>query len=120
MIQYLEESCDGLVAVKVTKKLDERDFKNLSEKLEAQINQNVRINFYLEMGIPDEKQPREFWKNPNFNLKHSFDLKKVALVGDGKQKEGMEDMMKAFAGAEIRFFEKTAREQALDWVKSKC
>lgn len=120
MIKYLEENCDGLVAVKVVKNLNKNDLKDLAVEFQNQIKQHVRINLFFELESPTEEYLKGEWDDFNFILKHSGDVKRIALVGDEEYKAPMEEMVNIFSAAEIIFFPKSSREEAMEWVKIKC
>src|SRR5690606_25049411 len=105
------------VAVVIKDSIRQEDFSCLIPEMKKKIEQSGRINFYLEMGNEVKWEAESFWSDINFNLRHAQDIKKVAFVGDEQLEEKIIDLLKPLANAEIRWYTKAERKEALDWVK---
>ena len=119
MIEYVEKDLGSLVAIKVVKPICQKDYNTLIPEIEKKIQECGRINFYLELKDGVEWNAKSFWSDINFNLKHAQDIRKVALVGKGNEQleEKIIELFKPLENAEIRWYNPSEKEEAMNWVK---
>jgi hypothetical protein len=107
-----------LIATRATGKLTEADYNKLLPLLTSMLKQYSKINWYFEMENFDGWELKGLWEEVKFDAKHANDFDKVAMVGEKKWEEWMTDLMKAFTSAEVRFFDSSQKEEAIEWIKS--
>jgi len=119
MFQYLSENAEDLVAIKTSEKLDKDDLGRLLPQLEEKIKQYGKIRFFWEMDAFEGWKPTAFLQESLFDIKHLNDFYKIAIVGEKDWQEKLADMMKHFSKAQLKYFNSSQRQEALDWVKEK-
>lgn len=120
MIELVEQDSGGVVALKVIKPICQKDYHFLLPLIEKKIEENGKINIYIEIKKDLSWNIKSFWSDIKFNLKHAQDIKKVALVGDDENEELEEklvELFKPFENAEIRWYGHSEQQEALEWVK---
>ena len=115
MFKYLKEHAGDVAAVKLVEQASRADYESLLPELEEKIRRFGKINLYWEMEF-DGWQPVAAWQDLKFDLKHVNNFKRVALVGDHKWEEWLARMVRPFTTAEVRYYDRSRREEALAWV----
>lgn len=118
MIQILEQTPDNIIATKATGKLTEADYNKLLPLLNNKIEQYRKIRWYFEMENFDGWELKAVWEDVKFDTKHANDFDKVAMVGEKKWEEWMTDLMKPFTSAEVKYFDSSQKEEAMQWIKN--
>lgn len=116
MIEYVDEDLEGLVAVKITDTICQKDYKALIPEMENKIKLYGRINFYLEIRDGVNWDSDNFWSDIHFNLKHAQDIRKVAFVGDEQLEEKIIELLRPIENAEIRWYNYFDKKEALKWL----
>lgn len=119
MIQILEQTEAKVIATKATEKLTEEDYDKLLPLLNNMLRQHEKIRWYFEMENFDGWELKAFWEDLKFDASHANDFDKVAMVGEKKWEEGMTDLMKPFTSAEVKYFDISKKDEALQWIKNK-
>lgn len=117
MIEYVENDLEGVVAVKITHTMSQKDYEALLPEMEEKIKQCGKINFYLEINEGVSWNAKSFWSDINFNLKHAQDIGKVAFVGDEQLEEKIIELFKPIENAEIRWYNYPEKQEAFNWLK---
>jgi SpoIIAA-like len=117
MFQYLSEHADDLVAVKTSGKLDKDDLDRLLPEIEQKIKQFGKISFFWEMDAFEGWTPVSFAQDRAFDLKHATDFRKIAIVGEKGWEEKLAGVMKFFTSSQLKYFDVTQRQQALNWAR---
>ena len=116
-MEYVETEVGNLVAVVISDSINQEEFCDLIPEMKKKIEQSGRINFYLEICDEVKWEAESFWSDINFNLKHAQDIKKVAFIGNEQLEEKIIDLLKPLANAEIRWYPRPEKAEALKWVK---
>ena len=117
MYQYLSENAGDLVAVRTTGKLDPADLDRLLPDIKEKIKQFGKIRFFWELDDFEGWTPAGFVKDRFFELKHFNDFKRIAIVGEKGWEEKMATLMKPFTSAALKYFDRSQRLQALQWIR---
>lgn len=117
MYQYLTENAGNLLAVRTTGKLDPSDLDTLLPAIKEKIKQHGKIRFFWELDAFEGWTPAAFVEDRFFELKHFNDFSRIAIVGEKKWEEKMASLMKPFTTAELKYFDTSQRQQALQWVQ---
>jgi hypothetical protein len=107
-----------LVALKFSGDLEKKDYEQFLPILEEKIRQQGKINLYWEMADFDGWDAAAAWKDFQFDIKHANDFNNVAMVGETGWQDFMTQLMKPFTGAEVQYFDRTQREEALAWAEA--
>lgn len=119
MFKVLDQTKDNLVAIKVDKKIEGEDYNKLNQLVNGALSENRRANLYIEMGSIEGLSPMAIWEDLKFDFKNYDNLEKVAIVGEKDWEEYMTNMYDKFTNADVKFFEKSKKENALEWVGAK-
>ena len=116
MLTILEED-ENLIATKISEKITAADYEKILPIITEKIQQYGKFRWYFELEDFEGWELKGLYKELNFDIRHSQDLEKIAMVGEVKWTEWLSDMMKPFTSAEMKFFEAAEREIALEWIK---
>jgi len=116
MIEILNDTKDDLVAVKATEKLSKDDYDVLIPLLEGRLDTHDKLRMYFEMEDFEGWRIKALWEDVKFDTKHANDFKRIAMVGDRKWQENMTQLMKPFTSADVKFFDLSEKNRALEWV----
>ena len=118
MIQILGQTSGNIIATKATEKLTEADYNKLIPILNNMLKQYSKFRWYFEMENFDGWELKAFWEDVKFDAKHASDFEKVAMVGENQWQEWMTDLMKPLTSAEVRYFDLSQKEEAVQWIKN--
>lgn len=118
MIEHVAKDLEGLVAVKFSETISQRDYEVLIPEMKRQIKLCGRINFYLELGDGAIWDENNFWSDMNFNLKHAQDIKKAAFVGNDQWEQKIISLLKPLKNAEVRWYTLSEKHEALFWLRT--
>lgn len=111
---------DGVLMVMPEGPLNSDDFKELAAVADPYIEQNGKLNglmIYTE-SFPGWEDFEALVSHFRFVKDHHRNLAKVALVTNSKIASIAETMAKHFVSAEIKHFDFSNKDAALDWLKS--
>lgn len=118
MVDFIEEYSTGdLIAIRTTGKIDNKDLDVLLPHIEQRMKQYDTIRFYWEMASFEGWDVVSFLRDRFFELKHFNQFKKIALVGEKGWEEKMAAVMDKFTPARLKYFDLSARAEALQWVR---
>lgn len=118
MIKILEQTQGNIIATRATEKLTEADYHKILPLAKNLITQHNKIRWYFEFDNFEGWNPKALWEDIKFDATHVDDFEKVAIVGEKKWEEWMTQGMKPFTSAEIKYFDTSQREEALQWIKN--
>ena len=110
---------DGILMVIPEGKLEADDFKELATIADPYIEENGMLNglmIYTE-SFPGWEDFEALTSHFRFVKEHHKNLAKVALVTDSKIASVAETLAKHFVSAEIKHFDYSDKDAALDWIK---
>ncbi len=117
MHQFLPETHDDLIALELSGKLDAADYKDILPVLEAAIERHGKIRLLWEMTDFEGWTLGGLWEDGQFDVRHSENFSKIAMVGEKHWQEWMTQAIKRFTPAEVRYFESGFRADALAWLE---
>jgi hypothetical protein len=119
MAVELEELAAGKVLdIHVSGKLVKDDYKHFVPEVERLIQQHGKIRVLLEMTDFHGWDARGLWEDIKFDLKHFSDVERVAMVGESKWQKGMSQFCRPFTSAKIRYFDRSALDEARQWAEA--
>ena len=113
----LPESKEGFVALRLSEKLDGKDFDRIIPILEEQIEAHGKIALFWEMASFEGWTTEALFADTGFDLQHRNDFTRIAMVGEKKWHAWMTKLMKPFTSAEVKYYEIPERENALAWTR---
>lgn len=116
MLTILEAE-GNFLATRISEKLTKADYEKLLPVINEQVQQYGKLRWYFEVGDFKGWELKGLYKELNFDIEHSQELEKLAMVGERKWTEWMSDMMKPFTSAEVRHFESSQKLEAREWIK---
>jgi hypothetical protein len=118
MTVAMDERAGGQVlAVDLKGKLEKKDYELFAPEVERLIDKHGKVSVLVDLTDFDGWDAGGLWEDIKFDLKHFNDVEKIAFIGEKKWQKGMATFCKPFTTAEIRYFEPTRRQEAMDWVR---
>ena len=116
----LQKTASGKVVTLVVRgKLSKADYDQFVPQLDWLIEKNGTISLLVELVDFQGGTLGALWEDTKFAFKHFDDIRKLAVVGEGKQWErSATTFIKAFTKAAVRYFETRDKETALRWLSS--
>ena len=115
----LKETNGGKVLeIQLTGKLAKEDYEQLVPAVERLVKEHGRIHILVEMRDFHGWTAGALWEDIKFEAKHFKDIDRVAMVGETKWQQGMAVFCKPFTIAKIRYFDRSAIDQAREWLAS--
>jgi hypothetical protein len=111
---------DGILMVMPEGRLEADDFKEMANVADPYIEENGKLNglmIYTE-SFPGWEDFAALASHFRFVKDHHRSLAKVALVTDSKIASVAESLAKHFVSAEIKHFDYSDKDTALDWLKA--
>ena len=97
--------------------IKKEDMDSLLPLLQEKIQHFRKARWYYQMKDFHGWKVDAFWEDVKFNLKHTNDFEKIAMVGEKKWQNWMTQAMKPFTSAEIKYFNSKDEQQAKEWIK---
>lgn len=119
MYEFLPEDAGSLLALRVSGKLSEADYNQLGQHLSDRVAKEGTLRILIEMR--DFKGWETFaamWEDLKLDVKHYRDIERIAMVGDEAWQEWMTKLSTPFLPGHVRYFELTARDEAVAWLKA--
>jgi hypothetical protein len=102
----------------VTGKLTHRDYETFAPLVDEMVTKHGKVRFLLEMADFHGWELGAVWDDMKLGIRHFSDISRIAMVGDKSWEKGMSVFCKPFTRAEIRYFAKTEKEEALRWINA--
>jgi len=116
MHAILPETRDSFVALEIGGTLKTNDYQDMVPLLEDRIAKFGKIALLMDLRDFHAITPGALWADTKFDLKHTGDFTRIAVVGDKRWHEWFTGLMKPFTSAEIRYFETPERQAACAWA----
>lgn len=117
MLQIINLEKEHLIAAKISGKLTEKDMEKMHPLIHNIIEKGHKVDFYFEMEDFKGYTLKGFWEDLKIDSAHLGDYGKMAFVGNKKWQEWAAKATDFFTGSEVKFFEKTNKENALERIK---
>jgi ubiquinone/menaquinone biosynthesis C-methylase UbiE len=113
----LTEKKDGkILEASVSGKLTHGDYQRFVPEFGRLVKQHGKINVFFEMVGFRGWNAAALWDDIKFDLKHFAGIERLAMVGDKKWQRGMSKFCHPFTTARIRYFDRTAADEARAWL----
>ncbi len=117
-INIHEENEGKLLIVHVSGKLAASDYDYFVPEFERLVLLHGKLRVLFDMASFNGWDIGALWADVKFDLKHSGDIERIAMVGDKKWEQGMAAFCKPFTGAAIRYFDRADSLEARGWIGS--
>jgi hypothetical protein len=107
-----------VLEIELTGKLTKEDYERFVPVAEQLVKEHGKIRVLVEMRDFHGWTAGALWQDIKFDAKHFRDIERVAMVGESKWQHGMAVFCKPFTAAEIRYFDRSAIDEARAWVSS--
>lgn len=108
---------DNIICTQASRTLTKGDYDRLFPVLNTLLERYSKIRWYFEMEDFTGWEPINLWKDLQFDIKHANDFEKIALVGKKEWQRMITQIMKSFSSAEIKYYDKHNRGEALEWIE---
>ena len=116
MVEFLNESKNNILAIRVTKVIDKHTFEALNPEIVKVLEDHEDPRLYLELPEFENVTPKALFEDlkniPTYNR-----FKKIAMVGDAKWKEILIKVTGTVMTPETNYFSFEEKEKAISWVK---
>lgn len=114
MIELIEHSHDDVLAVTMTGKLHDEDYKHFVPLVEQAIEEHGKVKLLAQFHDFHGWDLKAVWEDIKFSTKHCNDIERIAMVGESKWQEWMAKVCKPFTMAKVEYFE--SAEAAFAWL----
>ena len=119
MSAQLEEKNGGRVLeVHVSGKLTHDDYAEFVPAFERLVKQHGKLRVLFDMLDFHGWETQALWDDVRFDLSHFSDIDRLAMVGDKTWEKGMSLFCRPFTTAAIRYFDRSALQDARDWLNA--
>ena len=112
-----EETNGNIVLVSATGTLTDDDYDEWVPRMEKLIDRWGRLRMIFDMTACDGWDLSGAWEEFKFEAKHRDHIKRVAVIGNRKWTERMSKASGLITGAEVKFFEPGAADEAREWIQ---
>jgi hypothetical protein len=85
--------------------------------LEQAIRRAGKIRVLFELRSQPYGDFDAFWEDLKFDVKHTSDLERVAVIGDSRWEKAAVKVFDTFTPVQCRYFERGQEERALAWIE---
>lgn len=105
-----------MLEVAVSGKIVKEDYETFVPHVDRLVREHGKIQMLMEMHDFHGWTLGAAWEDTKFGLHHFHDIERLALVGETKWQQAMAVFCKPFTKAEVRFFDRSAIDEARQWV----
>lgn len=103
--------------IKAVGRLTDADYKDLTPKLEAAIEEFGPIRLYADLEGFEGWEPAAAWDDFVLGIRHWNDFERVAIVGDKTWEDVAARVMDKLTKGEFRFFPLAEQAEARTWIE---
>lgn len=107
---------DDVVAVKISGKISEEDYEQLSPLIEQKISQHGNVKMLFELEDVENIDYGAMWEEMKFDAKNSGKINKVAIVGGRAQENLLSKVKSVLSSGETKYFKHEDRDAAIQWL----
>jgi hypothetical protein len=104
--------------VHITGKITAADYDQFLPNVERLVKQYGKIRMLVEMHDFHGWTAGALWQDIKFDARHFNDIERIAMVGETKWQHGMSVFCKPFTAAKLRYYDRTAIDEARAWLSS--
>jgi hypothetical protein len=115
----LTRTDDGIIACTVTGILVQKDYDSFCPRFEGMLQkykQHGKLRVLFEMKDFHGWDPGALWDEIRFDIKHSKDVERLAMVGEKKWERELAVFTEPFTAAAVRYFDLPDLAAATKWL----
>lgn len=116
-VQLQEEAAGKIVRIVINGKLTKEDYDLFVPEIERLIKMHGKVRMLVELVDFRGWSAAAAWEDAKWGLKHLNNIDRLAIVGERKWEKGMMAFCIPFTRAAIRYFDVTARDEAMCWIR---
>ena len=118
MINIIEkDNASGYLHCKVSEKVTKEEIQQVAGIVNEMTEDGKKLRLVCEMSEFHGYTIPAFFEDMKFGLTHANVFTHMACIGDNKIEEMLVNSAKIFMKGEIKYFDISKREEAIDWVK---
>lgn len=118
MIKILDITKENLIGVRISNRIEKKDYEILTLLLEKTSNEHDRINLLVDIDSIRGIQPEAILEDLKIYFKYLEDIDKMAVVGNNGWHKAMAKMANPFLFGDVRYFNDKDYKKAEQWVNS--
>ena len=103
-------------AFNVSGKLTDADYQELIRRIEEILKQEIPISLLIKLEDFEGWEVKAAWDDLKFSIKHQQDFARIAVLGENSMEHWMTMIGNAFVDTEVRYFDESQSQQALQWL----
>ena len=115
-VMLKEVSGGKVLEIELTGRLQKEDYEHFLPVVERLVKEHGKIRMLVEMHDFHGWSAGALWEDIKFDLKHFRDIERLAIVGEKGWERGMAAFCKPFTTAKVRYFARSAMDQAREWL----
>ncbi|HEY6333138.1 MAG TPA: STAS/SEC14 domain-containing protein [Blastocatellia bacterium] len=106
-----------VLVVRASGKLSKGDYQHFLPQVEGLVKEQGKARILFAMHDFHGWEAGALWEDLKFDVGHFDDIERLGLVGEKEWEERMALFCEPFTNADIRYFDQTEADQALQWIK---
>ena len=107
-----------VLEIGLTGKLIEEDYQHFVPVVERLVHERGKVRLLVEMHDFHGWTAGALWQDIKFDATHFRAIERIAMVGETKWQHGMTVFCKPFTAAQVRYFDRSAIDQARAWLSA--
>lgn len=116
-INFKEENGGKTLAIHCTGTLTKADYEHFVPAFERLVAQHGKLDVLFDLTGLHDIRIDALWDEIHFDIEHSADIERLAIVGDRKWQQGMAAFFKPFMRATSRYFDHGDVAEARKWLE---
>lgn len=117
MIEHLASGSSTILAFKLSGKLHDDDYKQITPVIDAAVKAHGKIRIFVQFHDFHGWDAHALWDNAKFAIQHCSDIDRVAMVGEKTWEKWMATVCKPFTRSTIHYFEAEKIIDAWSWLR---
>ena len=116
-IQITEEDDCKVVVVRISGKVQKEDYAKFVPEVDRLVQRHGKLRMLMEMRDFHGWTAGALWEDTKFAFHHFRSIERLAIIGEKKWQKGMATFCRPFTAAEVRYFERSQKQEAHDWLQ---
>jgi universal stress protein A len=117
-MQWKEEDHGKVLEVQASGKLGHEDYERFAAEFDRLVKEHGMVSVLFDMVDFHGWTPRALWDDLKLDLRHSGEMKRVAMVGDKQWEKRASMLFRPVTPAQVRYYDRSKIDEARDWVRS--
>jgi hypothetical protein len=116
MVEELPFIADNVLALKLSGKLHDEDYKKFVPLVDAAVAKVGKVRLLAQFHDFEGWDLHALWDDIKFSATHCTAFERIALVGEKKWEQWMAKVCKPFTMAKIQYFDVAQMDEARAWI----